>query len=186
MSPSQTSSKTTVAKKPRKTPASSSAKRRASKKSATGSGHLIYGVVPYKSAKNEEYMSDGQLAHFRTILENWKNELMEEVDRTLDHMREEVGNVPDASDRASNESEFGLELRTRDRERKLIHKIDSALERISDCSYGYCKVSGEEIGLARLEARPIATMCVEVQERYELSERHYSDRGVDRPPLSKG
>ena len=179
MGQSQASSKTKAVKKSRKTPAKSSVKERGSKKKATRSGHLIYGFVPYKPAKGEEYMSEGQLAHFRTILENWKNELMEEVDRTLNHMRKEAGNVPDANDRASQESELGLELRTRDRERQLIRKIDSALERVSDRSYGYCKVSGEEIGLARLEARPIATMCLEVQERYEQSERHYRDRGVE-------
>lgn len=142
---------------------------------ATTSDHTIYGVPPYKPNKNEEYMSEGQLKHFRTILENWKNELMEEVDRTIHHMQDEAGNFPDANDRATQEAEFGLELKTRDRERKLIRKIDAALKRISAGTYGYCEVSGEEIGLGRLEARPIATMCLEVQELYEKSERHFGN-----------
>ncbi len=136
----------------------------------------IYGVAPYKRKKNEEYMSDAQLEHFRTILENWKKELMEEVDRTIHHLRDEAGNLPDSNDRASLETEFGLELKTRDRERKLIRKIDAALERINQGTYGYCEKTGEEIGLGRLEARPIATMSVEAQERYEQAERHFGDR----------
>ena len=118
-------------------------------------------------------MSDDQLEHFRTILENWKKALMEEVDRTISHLRDDVGNFPDANDRATQEAEFGLELKTRDRERKLIRKIDAALERISQGTYGYCEKTGEEIGLGRLEARPIATMSLEAQERYENSERHF-------------
>lgn len=130
---------------------------------------------PYKPKRGEEYMSDGQLEHFRTILENWKSELMEEVDRTIHHLRDEASNFPDINDRASQEAEFGLELRTRDRERKLIRKISAALERISQGTYGYCEKTGEEIGLSRLEARPIATMSVEAQERYEKAGRHYGD-----------
>ncbi|MEM0952614.1 MAG: RNA polymerase-binding protein DksA [Pseudomonadota bacterium] len=135
----------------------------------------IHGVAPYKPKKNEEYMSDAQLAHFKTILENWKQELMEEVDRTIHHFRDEAANFPDANDRATQETEFGLELKTRDRERKLIRKIESALERITQGTYGFCEKTGEEIGLRRLEARPIATMSVEAQERYEQKERHYGD-----------
>lgn len=99
-------------------------------------------------------MNDRQLEHFRRILLAWKRELMEEVDRTVHHMQDEASNFPDPNDRATQESEFGLELRTRDRERKLLKKIDSALERIDDGSYGYCEETGEEIGLRRLEARP--------------------------------
>ena len=122
------------------------------------------------------YMSERQLEHFRRILLAWKRELMEEVDRTVHHMQDEAANFPDPNDRATQESEFGLELRTRDRERKLLKKIDSALERIGDGSYGFCEETGEEIGLKRLEARPVATLCVEAQERRELAERQYRDR----------
>ena len=135
----------------------------------------IFGVPPYKRARSEEYMNDAQLEHFQKILENWKATLMEEVDRTIDHLRTDSETLPDANDRASLETEFGLELKTRDRERKLVRKINAALERIADGSYGYCEKTGEEIGLARLEARPIATMSVVAQERYESAERHYGD-----------
>lgn len=121
-------------------------------------------------------MSAGQLKHFETILANWKKELMQEVDRTVHHMQDEAANFPDPNDRATQESEFGLELRTRDRERKLLRKINAALARIEDGSYGYCDETGEEIGLKRLEARPVATLCVEAQERRELSERQFRDR----------
>ncbi|NIW23336.1 MAG: RNA polymerase-binding protein DksA [Gammaproteobacteria bacterium] len=131
---------------------------------------------PYKPRRGESYMNSGQLEHFRLLLMNWKQELMEEVDRTMLHMKDEAANFPDPNDRATQESEFGLELRTRDRERKLLRKIDSALQRIEDGSYGYCEETGEEIGLRRLEARPVATLCVEAQERRELAERQYRDR----------
>ncbi len=160
---------------PNKETSKTSARSKTRTAKASASDGTIYGVLPYKPKKNEEYMSDGQLQHFRTILENWKHELMEEVDRTIHHLQDEAGNFPDANDRATQEAEFGLELKTRDRERKLIRKIDAALDRISDGSYGYCEVSGEEIGLSRLEARPIATMCLEVQERYEKNERHFGN-----------
>ena len=130
----------------------------------------------YQPGRDEDYMSDEQLEHFRQILTAWKRELMEEVDRTVHHMKDEAANFPDPNDRATQESEFGLELRTRDRERKLIRKIDSALQRIDDGSYGYCEETGEEIGLRRLEARPVATLTVEAQERREMAERQYSDR----------
>jgi DnaK suppressor protein len=136
----------------------------------------IHGVEPYLPKKNEPYMSDEQLEHFRQILSNWKRELMEEVDRTVHHMKDEAANFPDPNDRATQESEFGLELRTRDRERKLLRKIDSALQRIEDRSYGFCEETGEEIGLKRLEARPVATLCLEAQERRELAERQFRDR----------
>ena len=124
-------------------------------------------------------MSDEQLSHFREILLNWKRELMEEVDRTIHHLQDEPSNFPDPNDRATQESEFGLELRTRDRERKLLRKIDSALARVEDGSYGFCEETGEEIGLRRLEARPIATLCLEAQERHEMTERHFGDRNAE-------
>ena len=136
----------------------------------------IHGISPYKPRRGEEYMSNSQLQHFQDILIAWKRELMFEVDRTVHHMQDEAANFPDPNDRATQESEFGLELRTRDRERKLLRKIDSALARIDDGSYGYCDETGEEIGLKRLEARPVATLCLEAQERRELAERQFRDR----------
>jgi DnaK suppressor protein len=136
----------------------------------------IHGIEPYKPRRGEEYMSPAQLEHFHEILSAWKRELMFEVDRTVHHMQDEAANFPDPNDRATQESEFGLELRTRDRERKLLRKIDSALARIEEGSYGYCDETGEEIGLKRLEARPVATLCLEAQERRELAERQFRDR----------
>jgi len=136
----------------------------------------IHGIAPYKPRRGEEYMSDKQLKHFRKILGAWKRELIYEVDRTVHHMQDEAANFPDPNDRATQESEFGLELRTRDRERKLLRKIDSALVRIDEGSYGFCDETGEEIGLKRLEARPVATLCLEAQERRELAERQFRDR----------
>ena len=136
----------------------------------------IHGIEPYKPNRGEEYMSGDQLAHFHNILSAWKSELMFEVDRTVHHMQDEAANFPDPNDRATQESEFGLELRTRDRERKLLRKIESALARIDDGSYGYCDETGEDIGLKRLEARPVATLCLEAQERRELAERQFRDR----------
>jgi len=136
----------------------------------------VRGFTPYQPKRGEDYMSDAQLDHFRHILLAWKRELMEEVDRTMHHMKDDAANFPDPNDRATQESEFGLELRTRDRERKLLRKIDAALQRIEDGSYGYCEETGDEIGLRRLEARPVATLCVEAQERRELAERQFRDR----------
>jgi DnaK suppressor protein len=136
----------------------------------------IHGIEPYKPRRGEDYMSQAQLDHFEQILSAWKRELMFEVDRTVHHMQDEAANFPDPNDRATQESEFGLELRTRDRERKLLRKIDSALARIEEGSYGYCDETGEEIGLKRLEARPVATLCLEAQERRELAERQFRDR----------
>ena len=136
----------------------------------------IHGIQPYKPRRGEGYMSKKQLKHFGKILGAWKSELMFEVDRTVHHMQDEAANFPDPNDRATQESEFGLELRTRDRERKLLRKIDSALARVDDASYGYCEETGEEIGLKRLEARPVATLCLEAQERRELAERQFRDR----------
>ncbi len=136
----------------------------------------IHGVAPYTTKRGEDYMSDKQLEHFRTILTAWKNDLMFEVDRTVHHMQDEAANFPDPNDRATQESEFGLELRTRDRERKLLRKIEQALIRIDEGTYGYCEDTDEEIGLKRLEARPVATLSIEAQERREQAERQFRDR----------
>jgi DnaK suppressor protein len=133
-------------------------------------------VEPYVPRKGEEYMSKEQLDHFRSILASWKQDLMQEVDRTMLHMKDEAANFPDPNDRATQESEFSLELRTRDRERKLIRKIDEALKRIEDGSYGFCLETGEPIGVKRLEARPVATLSVEAQERRERREKQFGDR----------
>jgi DnaK suppressor protein len=146
------------------------------KRRKVSNDQLIHGITPYHAAKGEEYMNDAQLEHFREILTAWKNDLMQEVDRTVHHMQDEASNFPDPNDRATQESEFGLELRTRDRERKLLKKIDQAIGRTEDGSYGYCDETGEEIGLKRLEARPVATMSVEAQERREVAERQYRDQ----------
>ena len=142
-------------------------------------GNLLSGprnVQPYIVKRGEQYMSREQLDHFRQILESWKRDLMVEVDRTVSHMKDEAANFPDPNDRATQEEEFSLELRTRDRERKLIRKIEEALKRIEDGSYGYCLETGEEIGIKRLEARPVATLSIEAQERRERREKQYGDR----------
>ena len=133
-------------------------------------------VKPYIPRRGEQYMNKEQTEHFRLILNTWKRDLMNEVDRTVLHMKDEAANFPDPNDRATQESEFSLELRTRDRERKLIRKIDEAIKRIEDGTYGYCVETGEEIGIKRLEARPVATLCVEAQERRERREKQYGDR----------
>jgi DnaK suppressor protein len=143
------------------------------------SGSLLAGprnVKPYVAKRGERYMSKEQLHHFQTILQTWKRDLMVEVDRTVTHMKDEAANFPDPNDRATQEEEFSLELRTRDRERKLIRKIEEALMRTEDGSYGYCLETGEEIGVKRLEARPVATLTIEAQERRERRERQYGDR----------
>ena len=116
-------------------------------------------------------MSDEQLEHFKQILLNWKRELMEEVDRTVNHMQDEAANFPDPADRATQEEEFSIELRTRDRERKLIKKIDQTIDRVDQEDYGYCDTCGIEIGLRRLEARPTATQCVDCKSLDEIKER---------------
>ena len=127
---------------------------------------------PYTLKHGEEYMGPDQSEHFRQILLNWKRELMEEVDRTVHHMRDEASNFPDPNDRATQEEEFALELRTRDRERKLIKKIDEALMNIDNGDYGYCEICGVEIGVRRLEARPTATLCIDCKTLDEIKERH--------------
>ncbi len=126
---------------------------------------------PYKVKKGEEYMNADQRAHFKSMLLAWKNELMEEVDRTMSHMKDEAANFPDPADRASQEEEFSLELRTRDRERKLIKKIDKTIESIEADDYGYCEACGVEIGIRRLEARPTATLCIDCKTVAEIKEK---------------
>ena len=129
----------------------------------------------YKPTDKEEFMSPKQLEYFRQKLLTWRQELIEESQATIDNLREEVRDVGDEAERATRETENSLELRTRDRYRKLLNKIDQALARIQDGSYGYCEETGEEIGLARLEARPIATLCLDAQERREHLQRQTRD-----------
>ena len=126
---------------------------------------------PYKPKRGEEYMNDKQIEHFRQILLAWKRQLMEEVDRTLHHMQDEAANFPDPNDRASQESEFTLELRTRDRERKLIKKIDESLLHLDSGDYGFCDTCGIEIGIRRLEARPTANLCIDCKVLDEIREK---------------
>jgi DnaK suppressor protein len=137
----------------------------------TSHGASAFGFEPYDAAKDEDYMSPAQEAHFAAILKAWKRSLMEEVDRTVHHMQDEATNFPDPNDRATQESEFSLELRTRDRERKLIKKIDEALARLDEHEYGYCEACGVEIGVRRLEARPTATLCIDCKTLDEIREK---------------
>jgi DnaK suppressor protein len=130
-----------------------------------------FSFVPYEEKDGEEYMNDTQLKHFEVILKNWKSELMQEVDRTVMHMQDEASNFPDPNDRATQESEFSLELRTRDRERRLIKKIEDALSDIESGDYGFCETCGVEIGIRRLEARPTATQCIDCKTLDEIRER---------------
>jgi len=127
--------------------------------------------TPYTPKKGEEYMSEAQLAHFKEILLNWRSDLMHEVDRTVTHMKDEAANFPDPADRATQEEEFSLQLRTRDRERKLIRKIDQTIERIEQDNYGFCDACGIEIGIKRLEARPTAELCIDCKTLAEIKEK---------------
>lgn len=129
----------------------------------------------YRPSDDEEFMSERQLEYFRNKLLRWKDDILRESRETVSHLQKETENHPDIADRASSETDRSLELRTRDRQRKLISKIDDALRRIEDGSYGYCEETGEPITLARLEARPIATLSLEAQERHERRERVHRD-----------
>ena len=129
----------------------------------------------YKPKAKEEYMCPEHLEYFRRKLSDWKSELVEESRETISHLQQEVRDVGDEAERATRETENSLELRTRDRYRKLINKIDKALLRIEDGDYGYCEETGEEIGLARLEARPIATLCLDAQERWEIRQKQIGE-----------
>ena len=131
-------------------------------------------IEPYQIRDDEEYMNENQQTHFKNMLLAWKKELMEEVDKTVTHMKDDATNFPDPNDRASQEEEFALELRTRDRERKLIKKIDESLKDIESGDYGFCETCGVEIGIRRLEARPTATQCIECKELDEMKEKTVS------------
>lgn len=131
----------------------------------------VPGIAPYQEKKSEEYMNDRQVAHFRDILLTWKRGLMEEVDRTVHHMQDDAANFPDPNDRATQESEFSMELRARDRERKLIKKIDESIRNLDNNEFGYCEACGVEIGVRRLEARPTATLCIDCKYLDEIREK---------------
>ena len=163
--PPRKKAKSTVAKAPKKTAATDRGTV------VTLSTHDFTGFTPYKMKKGEEYMNEAQIEHFRRILIDWKLELMHEVDRTMHHMQDDAANFPDPNDRATQESDFTLELRTRDRERKLIKKIDEALGKLEDGDYGYCDICGVEIGIRRLEARPTATQCIDCKTLDEIREK---------------
>ncbi|OXY80489.1 RNA polymerase-binding protein DksA [Oceanimonas doudoroffii] len=131
----------------------------------------IAGVEPYQAKPDEEYMNEAQKTHFRKILGAWRNQLREEVDRTVGHMKDEAANFPDPVDRAAQEEEFALELRARDRERKLIKKIEKTLQKIDDDDFGFCEHCGVEIGIRRLEARPTADLCIDCKTLAEIKEK---------------
>ena len=180
----KTAAKKAAKKAPAKKTASKkkAAKKTASKKSAaskkTAKSAAKRGdfsdFIPYEEKHGEDYMNEPQREHFRQILRAWKQQLMEEVDRTVHHMQDEAANFPDPNDRATQESEFTMELRTRDRERKLIKKIDESLEMLDNGEYGYCEECGIEIGVRRLEARPTATLCIDCKSLDEIRERQRS------------
>ncbi|MFD1331908.1 RNA polymerase-binding protein DksA [Methylopila musalis] len=132
-------------------------------------------ATDYRPSEEEPFMNDRQRKYFRAKLLDWKEEILRESRETLEHLQDENQNHPDIVDRASSETDRAIELRARDRQRKLIAKIDAALERIEDGSYGYCEETGEPISLRRLEARPIATLSIEAQERHERREKVYRD-----------
>lgn len=132
-------------------------------------------TLDYRPTEDEPFMNPRQREYFRQKLENWKEEILKESRETLDNLQEESQNHPDMADRASSESDRALELRTRDRQRKLISKIDAALKRIEDGTYGFCEETGDPIGIARLDARPIATLSLEAQEMHERREKVYRD-----------
>lgn len=128
-------------------------------------------IEPYQGDETEDYMNPAQEAHFRDLLRRWRQSLMEEVDRTVDHMKSDSIHFADPNDRASQETDIGMELRTRDRERKLLGKINQTLRKLDDHDYGYCEACGNEIGIRRLEARPTADLCIDCKTRAEQREK---------------
>ena len=174
----KTSKKTTAKKQTVKNKATRKITKRMTKVTKINTKSKITGktakrtkVVPYKERRGEEYMGVEQTEYFRILLSSWKGDLMKGVDRTVHHMQDEAANFPDPNDRATQEEEFSLELRTRDRERKLIKKIDEAIIALDSGDYGYCEVCGIEIGKRRLEARPTATLCIDCKTLDEIKER---------------
>ena len=140
-------------------------------KTYKGEEHFLASIEPYKIKKNEKYMNAKQKRHFSSILDSWKNQLMLEQGKTASHLQQSTSNFPDEADRASHEEEFTIELRTRERERRLLNKIDSSVEAMKEKFYGYCNLCGIEIGVRRLEARPTATRCIDCKTLEEIHER---------------
>jgi DnaK suppressor protein len=172
--PNATASKAAAVKKaaaPKAAKKATPTKSKPAPRSSNSQHMIVGGIAPYAEKKNEDYMSATQQQHFREILQAWKQLLIQEMDETVHHMQEETINLPDPSDRATLEEEFALELRTRDRERKLIRKIDESLAAIDRGDYGYCESCGIEIGIRRLEARPTATLCIDCKELDEIREK---------------
>ncbi len=170
-----------TATKKKVAPKKTAAKKKVAKKKAAPKKRIPSNItqefkqfVPYKIKKSEEYMNEAQIEHFHHILNSWKMELMQEVDKTVHHMQDEAANFPDPNDRASQESDFTMELRTRDRERKLIKKIDGSISDLDSGEYGYCEECGIEIGIRRLEARPTADLCIDCKSLSEIREKSMS------------
>ena len=164
--------KKAVTKASSKTPAKATATTQAAAAVKASDSHMqARGFTPYKIKRGEEYMNEAQKEHFKNILLSWRNNLMEEVDRTVHHMQDEAANPPDPADRATLEEEFSIELRTRDRERRLIKKIDNTIELIANDDYGWCDSCGVEIGIRRLEARPTANKCIDCKTLDEIKEK---------------
>lgn len=132
---------------------------------------LIFGITPYKAKKNEEYMNENQINHFKEILESWRKKLFAEVTKTIHVMQDEYSNLPDPNDRASQETDMSLELRSRDRDRKILKKIVSSISRLDINEYGWCERCGVEIGIQRLEARPTAELCIDCKTLAEIKEK---------------
>ena len=151
--------------------AKTATKKASTRRKAATKDSQFRNFTPYKPKRSEEYLSEGQLDHLRGILSQWRTQLMEEVDRTVNHMQDDAANFPDPADRATQEEEFSIELRTRDRERKLIKKINRTIDSLETDDFGYCETCGIEIGLRRLEARPTATQCVDCKALDEIKER---------------
>ncbi|MDH3980937.1 MAG: RNA polymerase-binding protein DksA [Gammaproteobacteria bacterium] len=167
--PKKAAVKKTTAKKA--APKKAAPKKPARKAKAGAQVGPVPGITAYTEKKGEEYMNENQVDHFRNILQAWKHSLMEEVDRTVHHMQDDAANFPDPNDRATQESEFSMELRARDRERKLIKKIDESIRSLESDDFGYCEACGVEIGVRRLEARPTATLCIDCKILDEIREK---------------
>ena len=167
--PKKVATEKTVTKKA--TPKKAAPKKAATRRRPSSQIGPVPGIAPYKEMKGEEYMNEKHVQHFRNILLEWKRSLMEEVDRTVHHMQDDAANFPDPNDRATQESEFSMELRARDRERKLIKKIDESMSHLESDDFGYCETCGVEIGVKRLEARPTATLCIDCKILDEIREK---------------
>ncbi|WP_455376717.1 RNA polymerase-binding protein DksA [Kaarinaea lacus] len=166
-------SKKKVATKKKAAKAKKSTAKKATRTKPLGEDLGFTDFTPYSMVKGEDYMNEEQIEHFRMLLNNWKAELMAKVDETVHHMQDEAANFPDPNDRATQESDFTMELRTRDRERKLIKKIEESLNRLDNDDYGYCESCGVEVGIRRLEARPTATECIDCKTLNEIKEKQF-------------